>query len=259
MQQPASISDNGNTKLGPLISAWSIPAGIKWSCPGESKLCRDRCYAKRGFYNMNNVSESLRRNFAFSQTADFTDWMVLQLTARMARVVRIHVSGDFYSAEYADKWQTITSRLPRCHFFAYTRSWRDEAIFPSLVRLGQEPNVSLWWSIDRETGPAPTIRGIRRAYMAIDDTDASLAPDDCDLVFRDEGRTIMKRANGVQVCPYENGVKTQVKMTCSRCGICWRDKLPRWEHARGPAPDVAEISSPGNELGIVAPEKLITL
>jgi hypothetical protein len=178
---------------------------------------------------MPNVNAAHVRNYTFSKTPGFADWVVATLTSNFVRVVRVHVAGDFYDVEYVRKWLDIVRRCRRQQFFAYTRSWIIPEMFPELVQLANEPNFRLWWSIDRATGPAPLIRGIRRAYMAIDDIDAENAPDDCDLVFRDHPDTVMKKANGIQVCPPENGVSTSLKITCSRCGICWRPKSPRWE------------------------------
>ena len=36
--------------------------------------------------------------------------------------VRVHESGDFYSQEYANKWETIAKSFPNLRFFAYTKS-----------------------------------------------------------------------------------------------------------------------------------------
>lgn len=225
----AKVSDAGNSKLGPLIHGWSLPAGKDFTCPGETLLCKMRCYAKRGHYHHTNVKRAHHRNWNFSKTNEFAEWMLATLLAQDIRVMRVHVSGDFYDPDYVRKWVVIAKQRRQTRFFAYTRSWQEEAQFPELVRFSQLPNVALWWSIDRATGPAPLVRGVRRAYMAIDDIDARLAPNDCDLVFRDQQRTPMKKAHGIQVCPPENGVPTQVKLTCSRCGICWNDGSIRWE------------------------------
>lgn len=226
----ASISDATNSKLGPMIHGWSLPAGREFSCPGESHLCRVRCYAKAGFFWMPNVKRCHINNFAFSRTDEFADWMLANIRHKFIRAMRVHVSGDFYDLTYVEKWQRIVTAAKNATFFAYTRSWRQDEMLPDLIRLSQLPNMQLWWSIDRETGPAPIVRGVRRAYMAIDDVDAELAPNDCDLVFRDQRGTVMKKANGVQVCPVEDGVKRQVKITCSSCGICWsRNMVPAWE------------------------------
>lgn len=183
---------------------------------------------------MPNVAAFHRRNWEFSQTAEFTAWMWHILRSSAVRVMRIHVAGDFYSPDYTEQWLSIVTRSPHIQFFAYTRSWRSSPILPTLIALGQLRNCSLWFSLDRETGSPPLVAGIRRAYMAIDDVDASSAPDDCDLVFRDRPLTPMKKANGVLVCPPENGVKGILRHTCTTCGVCW-DKLrrPHWEVAIG--------------------------
>lgn len=224
----ATLAEPRNSKLGPLIHSWSIPAD-RHTCPGASGLCRARCYAKRGFFRTGGVDRAYTRNYEYSLTDQFVDWMLNELTYRMVNTVRIHVAGDFYSIEYIDKWINIIESAKRCTFFAYTRSWRKDEMLPALIRLSKLPNMELWWSIDRETGPAPTIRGVRRAYMAINDVDASLAPSDCDIVFRDKPTTVMKKANGVQVCPNENCVPVKNKITCSRCGICYGKAIPNWE------------------------------
>ena len=220
----------GNSKLGPLIYQWSIKAGKKHSCPGESGLCASRCYAKAGFYCMPANEKGMLRNFEFTKNPNFRKWLIAQMKIIQPRVFRIHVSGDFYSPEYLDTWLDVVRQNPRTSFFAYTRSWRVDELFPQLLTLSQLPNADLWFSVDRETGQAPLVPGVRRAYMAIDDTDARMAFPDCDLVFRDQTKTVMKKANGVQVCPVENGVKTQTKITCTSCGICWKHVAQaRWQ------------------------------
>lgn len=222
-----------NTKLGRLIHSWSITAGdvrMGGTCPGESAICSQLCYAARGFFVMPTVARTHARNRDFSRTPDFVDWMVSALVTALVRIFRVHVAGDFYNAEYVDKWCEIVSRSRRTEFFAYTRSWRDEEILPGLIRLSRFPNMNLWFSQDRQTGDAPLVRGIRRCYLAIDDVDAGAAPPDCDLVFRNRPSTPMKSANGVLVCPAENGVNGRYHHTCSSCGVCWgKKRMPRWE------------------------------
>lgn len=217
----ASPLNNENAKLGKLIHGWSITAGA--TCPGESLLCSTRCYAKHGHFTRPNVVRSHAQNYKFSRTPKFIPWMTASLVSQFVRVMRIHVAGDFYDPDYAERWFDICRRSPSVSFFAYTRSWRDDAILPALIRLHSLPNVRLWWSIDRETGPAPSITGIRTAYMAIDNNDAMDAPRHVDLIFRHKDSTPMKRVDGILVCPVENGVKGQHKHTCSTCGVCWRN------------------------------------
>lgn len=226
----AGVSENINHKLGPGIYAWSVPADAE-TCVGASALCAARCYAKHGFFVYPATQRFLARNKEFAQTPEFVGWMLGELKQRFVKVFRIHVSGDFFNEEYTRKWLTIARELPRIRFFAYTRSWRDETIFPSLIQMGQLPNFRLWFSQDRLTGNSPFIPNIRRAYMAVNDLDASTAPPDCDLVFRDRPRTVMKRANGVLVCPAENGVQGKMRHTCTTCQVCWfPNARANWEY-----------------------------
>lgn len=218
------LSSPVNSKLGKLVHSWSLTPGIAASCPGESQLCRSVCYAMRGRFRYGPAKKAYAQNFEFSQTPAFTDWASSAVKSNFVQVMRIHVSGDFYDAAYVHKWGQIARACPKVTFFAYTRSWRDDAILPALLALGSGPNVQLWWSIDRETGPAPLHSQIKRAYMAMDAADAAAAPQDCDLVFRVNRNTVLKRAGQVLVCPPENGVKTAI--TCSTCGVCWRNKQP---------------------------------
>ena len=180
---------------------------------------------------MPSVQAAHARNYELSLSEEFTSWMVATLRQQFVRVLRIHVSGDFYSHDYVRKWYQIAAAAPEVRMLAYTRSWRDDALLPSLVKFGKLDNVRLWWSQDRETGPAPLVSGIKRAYMAMNDSDAATAPVDVDLVFRNNPDTVMKRTPvGTQVCPPENGVPTKSRITCSLCGICWRgDRKSEWE------------------------------
>jgi hypothetical protein len=229
-----SLSEPTNLKLGFGIHGWSLPAIL--TCPGMSHLCGRHCYAIQGFFLMPTVATAHARNYAFSKSADFASWMRQILHARFVKTLRVHVSGDFYDVDYTRKWRQIVEQSRGVTFFAYTRSWRQDDILPELLQLARYPNMHLWWSIDRETGPAPLVRGVKRAYMAIDDADADSAPNDCDLVFRDQTRTILKRANGVLVCPPEQGIDRKPEITCTRCGICWKNnKPPMWESAMLPA------------------------
>jgi len=174
---------------------------------------------------MKSVQAAYTRNYTFSRTEQFVPWMRKYLRTHPVRVLRIHSSGDFYDEEYVQKWYSIAKACPEVVFYSYTRSWRD-LMLADLIALGRLPNVCLWWSFDRETGSPPMIAGIRRAYMAVDDLDASRAPDDADLVFRVRRRTPMKKANGVLVCPAENGIQGKFKHTCTTCGLCWNKQ--RW-------------------------------
>jgi hypothetical protein len=215
-------------KLGGLIHPFSIPA--RKTCPGKSRFCESICYADTGFFMMTNVKRRHAANLVRTREESFVDDVVAEIKERYIEVARVHMAGDFYSAAYAAKWVAIVRRCPRTIFFGYTRSWNQDAILPVLAKLAIMPNMHLWFSTDHEMPDAPALPGVRIAYLLATDEDPARVPADQHLVFRHDERPPanraldprpMKRANGVLVCPYEQGVERQVKLTCSNCGICW--------------------------------------
>jgi len=213
----------GNRKLGLLIYQFSIPSGLRHICVGASSLCLLLCYAMRHHYCRGNVKDALQENYKETLRRDFVAVMGGWIRSCFARIVRVHASGEFYSAEYVRKWVEITKRHKNVLFYAYTRSWRDPEVYEALKELAKQPNFVLWWSCDRETGAPPKLKGVRRAYLMLNDED--IPKFKVDLVFRESTKTVMKWVTGAPVCPPENGV---TNTTCSLCQLCFRGKaLPR--------------------------------
>ena len=211
----------GNSKLGTSIWQFSLPAG-ETSCPGRTELCNDRCYAQRGFFAMPALKDKLLSNYGRTYHDDFAQAITNELVQNKVTICRIHVAGDFYSAEYVKKWIEIVRLNPTVKFFTYTRSWRfSQKMRTYLEILGSHANMRMWWSLDRETGyPVAVPKRVRLAYMAVAIDDIPSEP--VNLVFRDyELRgVVQKRIAGAVVCPPENGV---TETTCQKCGICWKD------------------------------------
>lgn len=208
----------GNSKLGQLIHHWSIPSVVPSICVGATDLCRKLCYAGRAHYNRRNVKEALLRNYKESQEDNFVSLIRRRIDELFVRVLRIHASGDFYSGVYVDKWIEIARSKPGVMFYAYTRSWRHALILERLIELAKLPNVWLWFSCDRESGPPPEVSQVRRAFLMVDDDDIPQFA--VDLIFRDQHKdTLLKWVGPALVCPAENGVTS---VTCSQCQLCFR-------------------------------------
>lgn len=218
-RRPRLFGEPHIAKLGGLIYPFSIPA--RRTCPGKSRFCAKLCYADTGFFLMENVRRKHVENLKRTRGPDFVGDAVAEIKARCMTVVRIHVAGDFYSAAYGWKWASIVRQCPRTTFLCYTRSWAVAEIMPVLARLATLKNMHLWFSTDHEMPRAPAIPGVRIAYLLDRDEDPARVPAGQHLVFRDNEAPPLKRANGVLVCPYEQGVRRQVKITCSSCRICW--------------------------------------
>lgn len=206
-------------KLGAIIHTFSIPA-IR-TCPGRSWLCALLCYANQGTFTWETVAAKHRANLVRTRESSFVDDAVAEIRERDIMVLRLHMAGDLYSLAYAWKWVSIARKCPRTTFFAYTRSWAVEPFLPVLVTLAALQNVRLWFSCDRAMPRPPAVRGVRTAYLLAADDDPAGVPAWADLVFRDDEKRPLKRANGVLVCPYEQGIARQMKLNCSRCRICW--------------------------------------
>jgi hypothetical protein len=177
-----SLLVQGNEKLSPAILHWDLPAAV--TCPGKTKICRERCYALRNRYLFPQVQKRLKWCQAMSRRKDFPKLMVREIRRKGAAfIVRIHCSGDFYDAAYTRKWLTIVRACPHTRFFAYTRSYRVKSIAPLLAELAELDNVRLWYSADVETGyPGDLPPNVRVAWMQVA-ADEDVPP--VDLVFLD--------------------------------------------------------------------------
>lgn len=215
----------GNTKLGDIPN-WSIPAID--TCPGASTLCKELCYADKGFYYMNNVRGSLEGNYDASGKGDWHEKMIADIHKMKAAIFRIHVSGDFYTSNYVLKWQSIVEACPETRFYAYTRSWEFPTIRDELVILAKKPNFQMWWSTDRVMREPPRYPGICIAYLMFNPEDKPEYP--VDLIFRNsryKGWEPAKYVDGVLICPFEQAIEERPeKIDCEHCGVCYALAVP---------------------------------
>src|SRR5262249_55554902 len=162
-----NLSSKGNDKIGAKIFAFNLPAGT--TCPGKSAACAS-CYAQRGRWLFPNVRDALTWNYRLAQRSFFVEEMVEELRRRRVKVLRLHSSGDPFSAQYTRKWLEILARSPDVSAYSYTRSWRVPEILPALAELAALPNFQLWFSADADTGMATEVpSGRRSAWLQHDD------------------------------------------------------------------------------------------
>ena len=149
----------GNLKLGFGVYTYSRIAGQReeqhggnplGTCPGSTPECERICYAKRiagpvaDLYRINSLS-----------------WDVPPIPED-AKILRIHVSGDFDSVAYINNWIARLKERPDVTVWAYTRSWRVVGLLPALETLRVLPNVQLFASMDSSHTDVPPT-GWRRA------------------------------------------------------------------------------------------------
>jgi hypothetical protein len=212
----------GNKKLGGhLIWGFGLPSGTARLCPGMTPTCRRVCYAVRLQQYRPQALRLYRKNLQRTKRKDFVKRVRAFLCSQGVRVVRIHSTGEFVSPRYARKWLRIVAKSPKVKFFTYTRVWQLPAFTEVLDELSRLPNLSLWYSCDRDTGvPEEVPPRVRLAWLmtAADE----VPPPGADLVFRTLAlrRRPAEAVNGVTVCPAENG--TTPATTCDRCRLCWK-------------------------------------
>lgn len=129
-------------------SAFSLPAGPEFTCPGATEACVD-CYAKKGRHVFESVQSAFVRNWKLLQWFEkkndvegAAEHIVSQIPSGR-KVFRIHESGDFYNQFVIEVWEEVTRRRRDVMFWAYTRSFHLN--FQNLVR---QPNMRLWASTD---------------------------------------------------------------------------------------------------------------
>ena len=139
------LISRGNLKLG-VLPSFSLPP-VK-TCPGMTPFCEKYCFGCHGNYILENVHDTNEQRLDISRTSDFVPRMIVEIRHIMPPALRLHVVGDFYSAEYANKWIEIVRRFPDVHFFGSTRSWRVNKIAKALGDFRDQENVYLRASMD---------------------------------------------------------------------------------------------------------------
>jgi hypothetical protein len=94
------------------------------------------CYSLWLFRYRTNLNKRWRRNFKISSRASFGSTITKTLSLLPPGILRLHVSGDFYNAQYAEDWIEALRANPHIKPFGFTRSWRDPEIFKALSKYG---------------------------------------------------------------------------------------------------------------------------
>ena len=203
----------GNSKLGESVFAWSIPA--KKTCPGKTPTCEAVCYADSGRFKTGIVRNAATRNFTASKRSDFVQRMSREVFGRGVLVVRVHVSGDFYSPAYTRKWIKIVEACPETRFYAYTRSWSVPTIATELKVLSALNNFKMWYSTDKDSGAMVLPEGVREAWLQVDEDEGGEPA----LIFRTKKSRRLSLPLSAPTCAQESDPSSGVN--CSNCQVCW--------------------------------------
>jgi hypothetical protein len=130
---------------------WTLPAlGAKLddgrtihTCP-QAGACAALCYARSGTFRFKNVKAAHARNLKL--VIDTPDEWEAAMNDEIARYikpgsyVRIHDSGDFFTADYLVAWMRIAANHPAVTFYAYTK---EVSMFKRLAE-GKAPANFRW-------------------------------------------------------------------------------------------------------------------
>lgn len=129
----------GNAKLSSSIATFSLPAGH--ACPfakdchsradrhtgyiTDGKHLQFRCFAASQECLYPSVRQSRWNNFTILKTAKSLEGMANLIQYSLPRgvsVVRVHVSGDFFSEIYFLAWLNVALNNPLVVFYGYTKA-----------------------------------------------------------------------------------------------------------------------------------------
>ncbi len=235
LTSPGDRRKPNNRKLGHRVYSFSLEALA--TCTGKTGVCGKGCYATRFLYRLKRRIHKYMLDW--TRRDSFVPDVLKQIRQDRPEVVRPHVSGDYYGASYAGKWLAIFRKATTTPFYFYTRSWRkaDGSVNKAMVGMfglmAKLPNVHVWFSEDRETGPSPAVDGVRVAFTCFEAADETAVPNHAALVFRntfgsngnrktaDEFAPAKWTPNGVWICPVEQKIDRPTPITCSSCGYCF--------------------------------------
>lgn len=160
--EEAPVLEPGNRKTGTsgslyaAMRVWNLPAIA--TCPAASPWCRRFCYNADPREDVFPL-ELWKRNMEWAEKRpdDLAEWLLMEI-GRSPRPtgIRIHSSGDFFSARYVAMWNRVIAGSADVDFWAYTRSWAEPTLLGSLDALRKShKNLQLFASWDRTMPTAP--------------------------------------------------------------------------------------------------------
>jgi hypothetical protein len=108
----------GNSTMPTNVGIFNLPA-LKTCTP--SPWCKEHCYALKGRFLWSPIKKAYAWRLKESKKDSFVYNMICEIKRRHFNWIRVHISGDFYSKEYVDKWAIIAEHFPQIVFRTNTK------------------------------------------------------------------------------------------------------------------------------------------
>lgn len=193
------VSGANNSKIGRKVTVGRWKGMPIYQLTLEERATCDRgchhwftCYG-----NSMHLARRHRHGAELEMTLD-AELAVLQRKHRNGFVIRLHVLGDFYSAEYVERWREWLTKFPALNVFGFTYRQINGDIGRALANVVADfpDRFALRWSI-----PAERFDG-KASRLAI-----TLKP----------GEAV---PSGAFACP----AQTNDAKCCATCGACWQSQ-----------------------------------
>jgi len=134
----------GNWETGPDVYLFNLP--IAKTCR-PTAWCKENCYGKKGNYKRfeRSIGRALDKRYELSLSDEFAETITKEIFRRKISLVRVHVTGDFYSKKYVRRWIQIAKNCPQTLFRTTTKR-RDLA--DVILELHLLPNFNIRESLD---------------------------------------------------------------------------------------------------------------
>ena len=109
----------GNSTMPISVGIFNLPPLV--TCT-PSEWCSEFCYALKRRYKWKTVKDANKWRLNQSKKNNFAQKIMEELyNTPSIKYVRIHISGDFYSKDYIEKWATIANGFPKIIFKTNTK------------------------------------------------------------------------------------------------------------------------------------------
>lgn len=121
------------------IANWSLPPGKTCSSAAQTTCFTGGCYARKAYRMYRDTRKAWDENYEVCRNdlATFITGMNLFLSEYKNDFFRVHTSGDFFNAEYAEAWAKIARDNPQKKLLAFTKQ------FDSIRGIYFPPNFTL--------------------------------------------------------------------------------------------------------------------